>query len=73
MKANKDVDLLIQPNGGHGLRVRNAHRRGWDYLVQHLQGAEPPKNFKLITAGERFYPGVFTEVLADKVDETGVR
>ncbi|MDA9091299.1 DPP IV N-terminal domain-containing protein [Porticoccaceae bacterium] len=69
VKANKDVDLLIQPNGGHGLRVRNAHRRGWDYLVQHLQGAEPPKNFKLITAGEKFYPGIFTEVLADKVDD----
>ena len=55
-KANKDFDLCIQPNGGHGLEVRNAHRRVWDYLVRHLQGIEPPKNFKLVMGMEKMSP-----------------
>ncbi|MDB9724246.1 DPP IV N-terminal domain-containing protein [bacterium] len=65
-KANKDVDLLIQPNGGHGWRVKHAHRRVWDYLVQHLQGVEPPKDFKLITAIEKMVPEMMPEVIVEK-------
>ena len=61
VKANKDVDLLIQPNGGHGWRVKNGQRRAWDYLVQHLQGIEPPKNFKLQTGFEKILPGMMFE------------
>lgn len=53
VKANKDIDLLIQPNGGHGWMVKNVHRRMWDYVVRHLQGAEPPEDFKLITGFEK--------------------
>lgn len=49
VKANKDFDLLIHPNGGHGHDVINAHRRAWDYLVKHLQGRLPPKDFTLTT------------------------
>jgi hypothetical protein len=60
-KANKDIDLLIQPNGGHGWRVKNAHRRVWGYLVRHLQGLEPPKNFSLQTALEKLAPGMMPE------------
>ena len=41
VKADKDFDLVTQPNGGHGWRVKNAHRRTWDYLVRDLQGVEP--------------------------------
>ncbi|ETN92060.1 Prolyl tripeptidyl peptidase precursor [Gammaproteobacteria bacterium MOLA455] len=65
-KANKDVDLLMQPNGGHGWRVKHAHRRVWDYLVRHLQGVEPPKEFELITAGERMMPEMMSEVVAGR-------
>lgn len=61
VKANKDVDLLIQPNGGHGFRVKNAHRKVWDYLVRHLQGVEPPKNFALKTGFEKCFPGMLPE------------
>ena len=60
-KANKDIDLLIQPNGGHGWRVKHAQRRVWDYLVRHLQGVEPPKNFTLKTSLEKSFPGVMPE------------
>ena len=55
-KANKDVDLLIRPNGAHGWRVKNAQRHVWDYLVRHLQGVEAPEKFKLITACEKSWP-----------------
>ena len=44
-KANKDFDLLLLPVLGYSYMVRHA----WDYLVKHLQGTEPPKEFKLTT------------------------
>lgn len=47
-KANKDFDMLVSPSGGYGVSSY-ALRRGWDYLVTHLLGAEPPKQFKLVT------------------------
>ena len=61
VKANKDVDLIMHPNGGHGWMVRNTHRRVWDYIVQHLQGAEPPKDFRLITGSEKAFPWMLKE------------
>ena len=45
-KNNKDFDLLILPNLGHG-GSNYAIRRTWDYLVRHLQGIEPPSSFCL--------------------------
>jgi len=46
IKANKDFDLIIFPDGGHGLgRGYYWMRRRWDYFVKHLMGAEPPKEF----------------------------
>lgn len=45
-EANKDFDLLIMPNLGHGT-CKYTLRRSWDYLVRHLQGEEPPKEFDL--------------------------
>ena len=60
-KANKDFDLLIQPNGGHGWRVKNAHRRAWDYVVRHLQDREPPRDFELKTAWEKMVPEMMPE------------
>ena len=42
--ANKRFDMLILPEEGHPLSG-NALLRAWDYLVEHLQGLEPPKTF----------------------------
>ena len=47
VKANKDFDLLIFPNAGHGYGGDSNYmmRRRWDYFVKHLLGAEPPKDW----------------------------
>ncbi len=47
IKANKDFDLLIVPNAGHGTMrpYTYALRRTWDYFVRHLQGAIPPSEY----------------------------
>jgi dipeptidyl-peptidase-4 len=43
IKANKDFDLIIFPNRGHGFgNEPYMMRRRWDYFVQHLLGVEPP-------------------------------
>lgn len=49
IKANKDFDLLIFPNARHGYAMDSYYmmRRRWDYFVQYLMGAEPPKEFKI--------------------------
>ena len=45
-KANKDFDQVIVGTGGLGRSVTAyQYRRGFDYLVTHLQGAKPPKEF----------------------------
>ncbi|MDB9952698.1 S9 family peptidase [Porticoccaceae bacterium] len=46
--ANKDFDLILLPKLGHNFSGYLV-RRTWDYLVQHLLGEEPPKEFKLTT------------------------
>jgi dipeptidyl-peptidase-4 len=56
--ANKDFDLILFPNRGHGFGQESyMMRRRWDYFVMHLMGAEPPKEFKFQTRSsfrERF-------------------
>ncbi|MCA6075564.1 S9 family peptidase [Fulvivirga sedimenti] len=49
VKANKDFDLIIFPNARHGFGADSYYmmRRRWDYFVEHLQGVEPPKEFKI--------------------------
>lgn len=49
VKANKDFDLLIFPNARHGYGQDSYYmmRRRWDYFVEHLMGAKPPKEYKL--------------------------
>ena len=47
MEANKDFDMLLLPTMGHALLPDYPMRRAWDYLVAHLMGAEPPKQFHL--------------------------
>ncbi len=45
--ANKDFDLILFPNRGHGLGEPYMVRRRWDYFVKHLLGAEPPKEYQI--------------------------
>jgi dipeptidyl-peptidase 4 len=48
IKANKDFDLLMLPNRGHGFgNEPYMMRRRWDYFVKWLAGGEPPKEFQL--------------------------
>ena len=48
-KANKDYDLVVFPNAGHGYGADSPYmmRRRWDYFVKNLLGKEPPPNYKL--------------------------
>ena len=47
IKANKDFDLLMIPNAGHGFGSATNYmmRRRWDYFVRWLHDAEPPANY----------------------------
>jgi dipeptidyl-peptidase-4 len=47
IKANKDFDLLMIPNAGHGFGAASNYvmRRRWDYFVRHLLGVEPPRDY----------------------------
>lgn len=46
--ANKDFDLLMMPNRGHGFgNEPYMMRRRWDYFVRHLLGAEPPPEYQI--------------------------
>jgi dipeptidyl-peptidase-4 len=48
IKANKDFDLLMLPNRGHGFgNEPYMVRRRWDYFVQYLLGAEPPHEYEM--------------------------
>ena len=47
IKANRDFDLVIAPDRGHGLNEPYFIRRRWDYFVRHLMGAEPPANYEI--------------------------
>ena len=45
LRANKDFDHYVHPNGGHMGRCVFARRRALDYLTRHLIGGEPPEDF----------------------------
>ena len=47
-KANKDYDLVVFPNAGHGYGEFSKYmmRRRWDYFVRNLLGTEPPKEYQ---------------------------
>jgi dipeptidyl-peptidase-4 len=48
--ANRDFDLLMLPNRGHGFGNEGYWvRRRWDYFVRHLLGAEPPREYQMRT------------------------
>lgn len=44
--ANKDFDMIMLPNRGHGFaREPFMIRKRWDYFVAHLLGQTPPKEY----------------------------
>ena len=44
---NKDFDLIMMPNRGHGFgNEPYMMRRRWDYFVRYLKEAEPPKEYQ---------------------------
>jgi dipeptidyl-peptidase 4 len=49
VKANKDFDLLIFPNARHGFGADSYYmmRKRWDYFVQNLLQATPPKEYQI--------------------------
>ena len=48
-KANKSYDLVVFPNAAHGYGAYSPYmtRRRWDYFVQHLAGAEAPRDYQM--------------------------
>ena len=53
IKANKDFDLILLPNRGHGFgNEPYMVRRRWDYFVRYLMGAEPPSGYELHAPAE---------------------
>jgi dipeptidyl-peptidase 4 len=60
VRANRDFELLIVPNEGHGVLLTSgyAQRRSWDFFVRHLLGQMPPRNFEI-----RFEPYELTRCL----------
>jgi dipeptidyl-peptidase 4 len=48
IRHNKDFDLMVFPNRGHGYANEPYHLRiTWDYFVRHLLGAEPPAGYRI--------------------------
>jgi len=49
IKANKDFDLLLIPNGAHdyGAAKQYMTRRRWDYFVSNLAGDVPPHEYEM--------------------------
>ena len=49
IKANKDFDLLLFPHARHGFGEDSDYmtRRRWDYFVEHLMGATPPRQYRM--------------------------
>ncbi|MDP6534771.1 MAG: DPP IV N-terminal domain-containing protein [Gammaproteobacteria bacterium] len=47
IEAEKDFDLLVLPNAGHGFGNRRYFmKRRWDYFVEHLKDLAPPAEFR---------------------------
>ena len=42
IRANKDFEIVVVPNGGHGGGGHHGHRKRVDFFRKHLLGIEPP-------------------------------
>lgn len=50
-KANKDFDLIMVVNSGHGFAPANyIMRRRWDYFVKYLLDVDPPRDYVIPSA-----------------------
>jgi dipeptidyl-peptidase 4 len=48
IRHNRDFDVIVMPNRNHGFGSEAYFvRRTWDYVVQHLLGAQPPREYRL--------------------------
>ncbi|MCC5940640.1 MAG: DPP IV N-terminal domain-containing protein [Balneolaceae bacterium] len=48
IRHNKDFDLIVMPNRGHGYADEPYHiRRTWDHFVRHLAGKTPPDAYQI--------------------------
>ena len=48
IRHNKDFDLIVMPNRGHGYANEPYNiRRTWDYFVEHLAGKTPPSQYRI--------------------------
>lgn len=46
IEANKDFDMILLPNRGHGYYGEDyMMRKRWDYFVKHLKNVDPPKEY----------------------------
>jgi dipeptidyl-peptidase 4 len=52
IKANKEFDMLLIPNAGHGFGAAGDYvmRRRWDYFVKYLLDAKPPRDYVIPAA-----------------------
>ncbi|PWN07895.1 S9 family peptidase [Rhodohalobacter mucosus] len=49
IRHNKNFELIVMPNRGHGFGNEPYHlRRTWDFFVRHLKGAEPPEGYRIM-------------------------
>lgn len=50
IEANKDFDMIMFPNRGHGYYSEDyMMRKRWGYFVKHLKNVDPPKEFEFGT------------------------
>ena len=48
IRENKDFDLIVMPNRGHGYANERYHlRRTFDFFVRHLMETEPPREYRM--------------------------
>jgi dipeptidyl-peptidase 4 len=47
IKANKNFEMIIFPDAGHGFPDYSIRRR-WDFFVRYLMGAEPPEEYEMM-------------------------
>lgn len=63
IEADKDVDLVLLPRGGHDWTAYGLRRR-WDYFVTHLFGETPPAHASFDRPVDRLFARVAANAIA---------